>query len=110
MSPLVIIRSNTGKERIDLFPRVDDFDDDRQILRQAKNLRGVDAGGVTETDLAAQHRRAGKVHLPRFQDDSFIQRQRPVLVIFAEKDAEQDGVMRNLHGRDLIVALILESR
>jgi hypothetical protein len=52
----------------------------------------VDAGGVTETDLAAQYRRASEVHLSRFQDDRFMQRQRPVLVSFSEEDAKEHRV------------------
>ena len=62
---------------------------------------------MAEADMSSQHRRAAEMHLPGFQHDSLIQRQMVELVVFAEEDAKQDGVMRNLHGQTHLMALIV---
>lgn len=45
----------------------------------------MDVAGLAEAHLAAQHGRAAKLQLARFQYDSFMQRLTLVLVVFAEK-------------------------
>lgn len=65
---------------------------------------------MAEADMSSQDSRTAEMHLPRFQYEGLIQRQMAELVVFAEKYAKQDGVMRNLHGRTRLLALILESR
>ena len=46
---------------------------------------------------AAQHRRAGELHLARLQHDRLVERKMTVPVVLAEEDAEKDGVVGKLH-------------
>ena len=54
-----------GQECIDFFPGIDDLNHDRQILREAQKLAGMNAAGMAESDVASQDSCAGEVHLPR---------------------------------------------
>ena len=96
--PLLIIWSSTGRNASIFSVEIDNLHDDRQILRQPQNLGGVDAAGMPEAGLAAQHGRAAKMQFARLQYDGFVQGQTAGLVVFAEVDAEQYGVVGNLHG------------
>jgi len=42
------------------------------------------------------------VHLPRLQDNRLMKRKALKSVVLSEKDAEQDGLPRNFHGRSPI--------
>ena len=72
--------------------------DASQILRKAQNLGGMNVAGMPEADVTSQHRGAAKVHFSGLQDYCLVERQMAEFVVFAEEDAEQDGVARNLHG------------
>jgi hypothetical protein len=85
------------QESVDLFLRVDDFNHDRQILREAQDLRCMNAARMAESDMTAQDGCATEVHLPRLQDNRLVKRKALKSVVFSEKDAEQDGLPRNLH-------------
>src|SRR6185369_3196474 len=85
------------KERLDLFLTVHDFDDHRQVHRKTKNLGRVEAAGFAKAHRTAQHRCAGQVHLARLEHDGFVERLVLPTVAFADKDAQQNCVVRNLH-------------
>jgi hypothetical protein len=53
------------RETVDLFLRVDDLNYDRQILRKAQSLAGMNAARMAESDVAAQDGCTAEVHLPR---------------------------------------------
>src|ERR1700680_2149416 len=85
------------QEGVDLFLRVDDLNHDRQILREAQDLRRMNTARMAESDMAAQDGCATEVHLPRLQDNRLMKRKTLKSVVLSEKDAEQDGLPRNLH-------------
>src|SRR5947209_19358194 len=53
-------RVKDRQEAIDFFPPVDDFDDHRQILRQAENLGRMNMARLTKSDMPPQDRRTGE--------------------------------------------------
>ena len=87
-----------GKKCIQLFFAVDDLDHDRQIHRETKNFRGVNAAGRAETHRPAQHGRAGEMPLARFEHDRFVKRLMFPPVAFADEDPQQHRVFWDLHG------------
>src|SRR5579883_844302 len=87
------------QECIDLLLGIDDLDHDRQILRQAQDLGGVNAARMAEADSPAQNRRPAQLHLPGLQHDRLVERQAFELVVLAEKYPQQNGVTRDLHVR-----------
>src|SRR6267378_5854637 len=71
---------------------LDDFEDDRQILREAKKfIRVVDAGASVAAD-AAQHRRAGEAVFAEHFDDGFVERFAMPFIGFADMDAHQGAL------------------
>src|ERR1700761_4451612 len=52
---------------------------------------------MAEAGMAAQHRGAAEMHFAGLQHDGLVQRQLAGFVVFAEEDAKQDSVARNLH-------------
>lgn len=52
---------------------------------------------MTEPHMTSQHSRPGKVHFPRFENDSFVQRPMFELIVLSEENAQENGVARNLH-------------
>lgn len=94
------------KEGVDFFLRIDDLDHHRQILGKAQDLGRMNVARMTKADMASQHSRSAKMHLPSFQYDSLMQRQTLKLGVFSEEDTEQDSVPRNLHIQIPFIALI----
>ena len=90
--PLDIMPSSTGRKVFNLFLRVDDLDDDRQILREPQELGGMNTARMAESDMATQDGCTAEVHLPRLQDDGLMKRNAINLVIFAKEYPEQDGL------------------
>src|ERR671930_11055 len=52
---------------------------------------------MAEAHRPAQHRGAGELHLAGLEQDRLVERQPPGLGVFADEDAKQNGVARNLH-------------
>src|SRR5262249_53852598 len=77
------------KNRFDFFRGFDDFDDDRQILRKAKDFVGVVGACAAVAADAAQNRRAGKAFVAQEFDNCFVQRFAVPFVGFADVDAHQ---------------------
>ena len=65
---------------------------ERQILRQAQDLGGVQMARMAEAHRPAQHGGAGKAHLARLQHDRLVEGLMPGLVVLADEDAQQHGV------------------
>ena len=78
-----------GQEGLDLVARVDDLDDDRQVLRQAQDLGGVQVAGMSEAGDAAQHGSAGQPRLARLENDRLVERHMAVAVVLAAEDAQE---------------------
>src|SRR5882724_772481 len=85
------------QELVDLLLALDDLDDDRQVFRQSQDLRRVQPARVAIAHWAAQDCRSRQVHLARLQHDGFVERLVLVAIIFAEEDAQQYGLVRQLH-------------
>ena len=81
--------SRSGHERLDLFRRIDNLDDDRQILRQLQQLGGVDPAVRAEAHEAFDHGRAGEPALARFEHDGLVERLAVPAVGLADEDAQQ---------------------
>src|SRR5947209_2268970 len=53
---------------------------------------------MAEPHRSAKDRCAGKLKLACFQNDRFVERTSAHLVVFADEDAQEHGVARDLHG------------
>jgi hypothetical protein len=91
--PLDIMRSISGRNA-----SIFSADDQRQVLRQPQDLGRVQVAGMTVAHGPAQHRGAGKMHLSRLEHERLVKRAMLELVVFADEDAQQHGVLGNLHG------------
>ena len=76
------------KESFNLFETIDDLDNHRQILRQAKNLGCVHHTVPAESHHTAKDSCAGQSGLSGFQHDGFIRRHVTMLVAFTHKDSK----------------------
>ena len=81
-----------GDEFFDLLLPVHDLDDERQILRQAQDLGGVQMARMAEAHRPAQHGGAGEAHLAGLQHDRLVEGPMSGLVVLANEDAQQHGV------------------
>ena len=106
-NPLVIMPSSTGKNESIFSCEFDDLDHDRQVLREAQNLRRMDVARMSESDMPTQHGRSSDVHFSRFQYNRLMKRQMIKSIILAKKDSEQDGIAWNLHGHTHFIVLRL---
>src|SRR4051794_40852497 len=75
---------------IDLFLRIDAFDDDRHVEGEVDESRGVNATAGSVAHDTARHRRAGQVPLPEQVDDCPVQRLTVVFVTLTNVDAHED--------------------
>src|SRR5579871_4375690 len=89
----------SGQELVDLVLAVDDLDHQRQVFGQPQDLRRVQPARFAEAHRPAQHGGAGEVQFARFQYDRFIERLRAGLVVLADEDTEQQGLLWDLHGQ-----------
>src|SRR6267378_8216589 len=85
------------KEGLNLLLTVDDLDHQRQVHGKPQNLGRVKPAGFAETHRSTEHRCAGQVLLTRFQDNGFVQGFVFPSVTFADEDAEQNGIVWDLH-------------
>src|SRR5579863_4239867 len=84
-------------ERLDVVLAVDDLDHDRQILRQAQDLGGMQAARLAVAERPTQHGRAGEMQLARLQYDRLVERLAAVLVALAAEDPQQHRILGDLH-------------
>src|SRR5215813_4356639 len=52
---------------------------------------------MAEAHRPAQHRGASELHLARLEQDRLVEREASGLGVFADEDAKQNGIARNLH-------------
>ena|SRR6266567_385209 len=62
---------------------------------------------MTEANVSSQNCRPGEMHFPSLQHDRLMERQVIELVVFAEKNTEQNCVVWNLHGQIHFIVLRL---
>ena len=67
-------RIENRQEVFDFRFGVDDFDDQRQILRQPQDLGRMQPAGMSKSHRSAQHRRPGEMDIARLEHDRFIKR------------------------------------
>src|SRR3954453_10221748 len=77
------------QEGVHLILAVDDLDDERQVLREAEDLRGMHPAGMPETHAATQHGRPGEMHLARLHHDALVERPAIAAVILADEGSEE---------------------
>src|SRR4029078_12417414 len=76
---------------------VDDLDDDRQVLGEAEEPRGVEMGVGAEAFDAAQDRPAGDAPVPEPLHDTLVERLTRLVVGLADVDAELEGGSIDAH-------------
>ena len=86
-----------GEEFLDVFFGVDDFDDERQVHGEAKNLGGVEAAGFAEAHHAAGDGGAGEMEFAGFEDDGFVEGVVLPAIGFADENSQQSGFVREVH-------------
>jgi hypothetical protein len=60
-------------ESFEILARIDDLDDDRQILREGENLRGMKVTVRAEAEHAFQDRGTGESESARLVDDGLVE-------------------------------------
>ena len=65
---------------------------------------------MAEAGSAAEDGRPGKLHLPRFEDDRFVERHVALFVVLAEEDPEEHGVLGYLHGQIHLKVFMVPAR
>jgi hypothetical protein len=91
-----------GKKLGDSLGVVDDFDNDGQVFRKAKDFGRVDAAVRAEAHDAAQNGCAGHAPPPGFEHDRLVQRFALVMVALADKDSQQFGFFGQSNGMSLL--------
>jgi hypothetical protein len=89
------------QELVDVLLSAHDFNDQRQVHREPEDFRRVQTAGFAEAHRPAQRRRAGQVQFVRFEHDGLVKRMVMPSVALADKNAQQDGFVRDLHIRVL---------
>ena len=64
---------------------------------EPKNFGGMDATGCPESHRTAQDRGTGEMKFPCLKNDRFVKRLVSPTVAFADVNAQQNGVFRQLH-------------
>src|SRR5581483_6052542 len=90
------------EKRVDPLGDVDDDDDDRKVLRQAEDPRGVDRAGGAETLDPAQHGRTGEAGSVRPFHDLRVERAMVVLVGLADVDRQPLAGAFELHHASIL--------
>src|SRR5215472_16620595 len=85
------------QEGIYFFFAVDDFDYEGEVHGQAQKFGSVQPAGFAEAHGATQDGGAGEVQFARFEHDGFVERLVLPLVAFTDENAEEDGVLGDLH-------------
>ena len=77
---------------------VDDLNHVTQVARHLEQLGCVNATGVAETERPSQHGGSSQMRLTSSYHDRFVEWIVTETVVFANEDAQQHGIARNLHG------------
>src|SRR5262249_56847010 len=84
-------------EGVERLLAVDDLDQDREILGEAEDARGVDPAVGPEALEAAEDRGAGQALLARLLHHRLVERHPLIAVGVADEDPDQDAFALELH-------------
>src|SRR6266849_6144650 len=90
-----------GEKFLELLARVNDLNNDGQVLRQPLDLERVHPAVRAKAHHAAHHGRAGQAFLARFHDNPFVKQLAVMTVALANKNPQQVTFFGKHHDRYL---------